>query len=42
MVLSLLRSISRLSDRFPTHDDAEIVGTRPSFAECIVMVGGAM
>ncbi len=42
MILNLIRSVSRLSDRLLNRDDAEIVGTRPSFAECIVMVGGAM
>ncbi len=43
MILNLLRSISRLSDRLSSRDDfAEIVAQRPSFAEWIVMVGGAM
>ncbi len=43
MILNLLRSVSRLSDRLSSRSDyAEIVAEKPSFAEWIVMVAGAM
>lgn len=43
MTLNLFRFASRLSNQLSSRDDyAEIVATRPSFAEWIVMVGGAM
>ena len=43
MILNLLRSVSRFSERLSSRDDyAELVATRPSFAEWIAMVGGAM